>query len=106
MLWLFSEIIAGINERFGTDFNDTDRLFLDQIKEDSIKSEEIIQKALNNTLSNFELGYSDLFVDAVISRMEQNQVFSSKLIEEEVRKYVVKNQAKEIYEAIRKAHAE
>lgn len=100
-----SEIIGGINERFGTDFNDTDRLFLDQIKEDSIKSEEIIQKALNNTLSNFELGYSDLFIDAVISRMELNQVFSSKLIEEEVRKFVVKNQAKEIYETIRKAHA-
>jgi type I restriction enzyme R subunit len=100
-----SEIISGINDRFGTDFNDTDRLFLDQIKEDSIKSEDIIQKALNNTLSNFELGYSDLFIDAVISRMEQNEIFSTKLIEEEVRKFVVKYQAKEIYDMIRKAHA-
>jgi type I restriction enzyme R subunit len=100
-----SEIIQGMNERFGTDFNNTDKLFLDQIKEDAMRNEEIIQKVMNNTESNFELGYSDLFIDAVISRMEQNEVFSSKLIEDEVRKFVVKHQAKEIYEAVRREYA-
>ena len=51
-----SEIIANLNERFGTEFTEAERLFLEQVKTDALGDENIRQTALVNPLEKFSLG--------------------------------------------------
>lgn len=67
-----SEIIEVLNERFGTQFSDEDRLFFQQIKERACKSEQVRQTALANPLDKFELGIRKLIEDLMIERMGEN----------------------------------
>lgn len=78
-----SNIIDKINDRFGTDFTDTDKLSIEQIKEDMINNEELKIKAQNNTVENFKFSYDDKFMDIVIGRIGQNEKFFTKLLEDE-----------------------
>lgn len=78
-----SNIIDKINDRFGTNFTDTDKLSIEQIKEDMINSEELKVKAQNNTVENFKFSYDDKFMDIVIGRIGQNEKFFTKLLEDE-----------------------
>ena len=55
-----SEIIEVLNERFGTQFSEEDRLFFQQIKEKACKSEQVIQTAMANPLDKFQLGIRKL----------------------------------------------
>ena len=67
-----SEIIATLNERFGTAFTEEDRLFFQQIKEKACKSEQIVRTAMANPLDKFELGIRKLIEDLMIERMGEN----------------------------------
>ena len=67
-----SEIIQVLNERFGTEFNEEDRLFFQQIKEKACKSDQVIKTALANPIDKFELGIRKLIEDLMIERMAEN----------------------------------
>lgn len=67
-----SEIIQVLNERFGTEFTDEDRLFFEQIKEKATKHPNIISTALANPLDKFELGIRKLIEELMIQRMGEN----------------------------------
>jgi type I restriction enzyme, R subunit len=67
-----SEIIEVLNERFGTQFTEEDRLFFEQIKERASKSEQVVRTALANPLDKFELGVRKLIEDLMIERMAEN----------------------------------
>lgn len=67
-----SEIIQLLNEKFGTEFTDEDRLFFEQIKEKAIKNQKIINTALANPLDKFELGIRKLVEELMIQRMGEN----------------------------------
>jgi type I restriction enzyme R subunit len=67
-----SEIIQVLNERFGTEFKEDDRLFFQQIKEKAINNEQVIQTALANPLDKFELGIRKLIEEFMIERMGEN----------------------------------
>lgn len=77
-----SAIINRLNERFGTDFTDTDRLSYEQIKEDIINNDDLAQKARSNTRDNFKFSYEKAFLDIVIGRMGQNEKFFMKILED------------------------
>ena len=77
-----SEIIQTLNERFGTDFNEADRLFFEQIVEDCIRDEDLGTQARANTYENFKYPFEDTYKDKVIDRMDQNQEMFNKLMEE------------------------
>ncbi|KPV44080.1 type I restriction endonuclease subunit R [Alicyclobacillus ferrooxydans] len=77
-----SAIINRLNERFGTDFTDTDRLSYEQIKEDIINDDDLAQKARSNTKDNFKFSYEKAFLDIVIGRMGQNEKFFMKILED------------------------
>jgi len=68
-----SEIIRVLNERFGTDFTDEDRLFFEQIKERAVKNEEVIQTAMANPLDKFQLGIRKLIEAFMIQRMSDTR---------------------------------
>lgn len=77
-----SSIINRLNDRFGTDFTETDRLSYEQIVEDIVNNEDLAQKAKNNTKENFKFSYEKAFLDIVIGRMGQNEKFFMKILED------------------------
>ncbi len=76
-----SEIITIINDRFGTDFSETDRLFFDQIVEDCVADENLQVQARANTIDNFKFPFQDAFDAKVIKRMDQNTAIFNKLMD-------------------------
>lgn len=97
-----SSIIDRLNERFGTEFTETDKLSRDQIKEDMIKDEDLAQKAKNNTKENFKFSYEKAFMDFVISRMSQNEKFFMKMLENnDFKTLIMEDMFEEVYEGLR-----
>ena len=67
-----SEIINVLNERFGTEFGEGDRLFFQQIKEKAVHDRQVVQTALANPLDKFQLGIRKLVEDLMIERLSEN----------------------------------
>jgi len=96
-----SEIIQILNDRFGTNFTEEDRLFFLQIKEKAKNNEEIIQTASNNPLDKFELGIKKAIEKMMIQRMSDNDEIVTRYMEDkEFNEVVFPILAKEIYEEI------
>ena len=96
-----SEIISKLNDRFGTAFTDTDRLLLDQIKQDGVNNEDINQTVHANTYEKFELGVRALLKELIVKRMDTNgdfirRVFTNSDFEE----IVLSGLARGIYEHV------
>jgi type I restriction enzyme R subunit len=99
-----SEIISVLNERFGTDFTDEDRLFFQQIKEKAVHNEQVIQTALANPLDKFALGVRKLIDDLMIERMEQNdKIVTRYMADRDFQGAAFPILAKEIFEAVHAA---
>ncbi|MCP4748824.1 MAG: hypothetical protein GY874_22240 [Desulfobacteraceae bacterium] len=77
-----SEIIETINDRFGTDFAEADRLFFEQIVEDCVSDETLRAQAMANTLDNFRYPFEETFNDKIIERMEQIKDIFNRLMED------------------------
>ena len=98
-----SEIINVLNNRFGTEFNDADKLFFDQIEEELVLSATLAEQAKSNTMENFKFGFDDAFMDKLIGRMEQNQDIFSKMMDDKDFGGLVKNyMLKKVYERLNK----
>ena len=67
-----SEIIEVLNERFGTQFNEVDRLFFQQIKEKACNDETVVETARANPRDRFELGIKSRLDELMIERMSEN----------------------------------
>lgn len=97
-----SEIIQVLNERFGTEFKEDDRLFFQQIKEKAINNEQVIQTALANPLDKFELGIRKLIEEFMIERMGENdKIVTRYMADNDFQGTAFPILAKEIFEAIR-----
>ena len=77
-----SEIIEVLNKRFGTEFNDADKLFFDQIEAELVADAKLAEQARSNSMANFKFGFDDVFMDKLISRMEQNQDIFGKMMDD------------------------
>jgi type I restriction enzyme R subunit len=96
-----SEIILALNDRFGTDFSEEDRLFFEQIKEKASKDERIIQTAKANPLDKFELGIKAIIETLMMQRMSENDGIVTRYMDDRnFRKTVFPILAKEIYKTI------
>ncbi len=73
-----SEIIERLNDRFGTDFTDSDRLFLQQIQHDAINQEDIRRIALANPFDKFSLSIRPQLEGLLIKRMAENDSLVSR----------------------------
>ena len=97
-----SEIIDVLNERFGTQFTEEDRLFFQQIKEKACNSQQVIQTALANPLDKFELGVRKLIENLMIERMGDNDAIVTRyMADEEFQASAFPILAREIFEAVR-----
>jgi len=98
-----SEIINVLNNRFGTEFNEADKLFFDQIEEELVLSATLSEQAKSNTMENFKFGFDDAFMDKLIGRMEQNQDIFSKMMDDKDFGGLVKDyMLKKVYQRLNK----
>lgn len=97
-----SEIIQVLNERFGTAFNDEDRLFFEQIRARAVVHPQVIQTAMANPLDKFQLGIRKLVEDLMIQRMGENDKIVTRYMDDgEFQKTAFPILARAIFEAIR-----
>ncbi len=67
-----SEILKVLNDRFGTNFTEEDRLFFEQIREKATSNDQIVQLRRANPFDKFQLGLRQLIEDLMIQRMAEN----------------------------------
>ena len=96
-----------LNERFGTQFSEEDRLFFQQIKEKALKSEQVIQTAMANPLDKFELGIRKLIEELMMERMGDNdKIVTRYMADQEFQGSAFPILAREIFEAVRAQSAQ
>lgn len=78
-----STIIDRLNQRFGTEFTKSDQLSVEQIKEDFASDEDLVLKAKTNSMEDFRLAFEKAFMDKVVDRMDQNQFFFTRILDDE-----------------------
>lgn len=100
-----SEIIEVLNQKFGTEFNEEDRLFFEQIKEKACSDPQVIQTATANPLDKFELGIRKMIETFMIQRMTENDVIVTRYMDDmDFQKAVLPLLAKDIYNKILGEH--
>jgi type I restriction enzyme R subunit len=77
-----SEIIEILNNRFGTNFTEEDRLFFEQIKEKATNTSEVIRLRQANPFDKFQLGLRKMLEDLMIQRMHENDKIVTRYMEE------------------------
>jgi type I restriction enzyme, R subunit len=69
----FSQLVDLINTRFGTEFNQADQLFFDQIIETAAQSEELQQAVEANSKEGFKLLFRQILKSIFTERIDQNE---------------------------------
>lgn len=77
-----SEIIDVLNQRFGTEFDEADKLFFDQIEAELMQDTTLEAQALANKMDTFKYAFEDLFTGKLVERMDQNQDIFEKILED------------------------
>ena len=77
-----SEIIDVLNDRFGTEFEEADRLFFEQIEAELMGDATLQTQARVNKLDTFKYAFEEMFIDKLIERMDQNQEIFEKILED------------------------
>jgi type I restriction enzyme, R subunit len=80
---LLSEIVELINEKYGADLTDADKVFFQGIGETMADDPELQQQASANTEENFQFAFEDAFMDAVVEGMERNTDLAKKLLDDD-----------------------
>ena len=76
-----SNIITLLNDKFGTDFTESDRLYFEQIEQALFENEELKMRAQNNPIENFKYAFEEVFVQTLIDRMSDNEEIFDKIME-------------------------
>ncbi|AAY50224.1 type I restriction endonuclease subunit R [Xanthomonas campestris] len=99
-----SSLVEKLNVRFGTDFNEADQLFFDQIKISAEASEQIKEAAKANNLRDFTAYLGRVLDELFIERMEGNEeIFSRIMTDREFRSAASEHLAFEIFEKSRRS---
>ena len=102
-----SEIIQVLNDRFGTNFTEEDRLFFEQIREKAVNDEKVIRTARANPLDKFQLGIRKLIEDLMIQRMADNdKIVTRYMDDQEFQNSAFPILAQEIFESIQASDME
>lgn len=95
---LLSEIVSVLNDRFGTEFEEADKLFFDQIEAELMEDEKLQKQAKANKMDTFKYAFEDMFMTKLIGRMDQNQDIFEKILEDKMFGALVKElMMKKIY---------
>jgi len=96
-----SEIIEILNERFGTNFTEEDRLFFQQITEKARQNQQVIQLRQANPYDKFQLGLRKMVEEFMVQRMSDNDKIVTRYMDDkEFESAAFSVLSKAIYEAI------
>ena len=99
-----SSIVEVLNERFGTDLTDVDKLLFDQFEETWVADGELSDQAQNNSLDNFRLVFDRKFLQTIVTRMDANsEIFKRILDDDEFRELLGEYYVKKVYDQLRDA---
>src|SRR5690625_693162 len=96
-----SSIIERMNEKFGVSLTESDRLSREQLVEDMLQNEDLKEKAVNNSMENFEFSFENMFMDFLIDRMTEKNFFMKMMENEDMRTYLMKDMVGEVYHKFR-----
>jgi type I restriction enzyme R subunit len=97
-----SQLIDLINEHFGTEFNQADQLFFDQIVEAAMADGGLKQAALVNPGDKFELVFKNLLETLFAERIDQNEeIFVRFMNDSSFQKIVTSWMSSEAYKRLR-----
>ncbi|MCW8801171.1 MAG: hypothetical protein OQK71_09625, partial [Desulfobacter sp.] len=72
-----------LNDRFGTEFEEADKLFFEQIEIELMEDKTLQTQAKVNKLDTFKYAFEEMFIDKLIDRMDQNQEIFEKILEDQ-----------------------
>jgi type I restriction enzyme R subunit len=99
-----SSIVEVLNERFGTDLTDVDKLLLDQFEESWVADGELSDQARNNTIDNFKLVFDKKFLQTIITRVDANdEIYKRILDDEDFRTALGEFYLRKVYNRLREA---
>jgi type I restriction enzyme R subunit len=99
-----SQLIDVLNERFGTEFNQADQLFFDQIVESAMADAGIKRAAEVNPADKFALVFKQMVEALFMDRMDQNEdIFVRYMNDKPFQKAVTDWMATEAYRKLRSA---
>ncbi|MCY4390664.1 MAG: type I restriction endonuclease [Chloroflexi bacterium] len=99
-----SEIIDQLNERFGTNFTDEDRLFFEQVKERALRDEDVRQIAVANPFDKFSLGIRERVGQMMVERMGENDALVTRYLSDtDFQEIAFAVLAREIFQAVEAA---
>ena len=97
-----SEIIGRLNERFGTEFTDEDRLFFEQVRERALRDGDVRKIAVANPFDKFSLGIRERLGQLMIERMGQNDALVTRYLSDpEFQEVAFAVLAREIFQAVK-----
>lgn len=97
-----SRLVDLINDRFGTEFNQADQYFLDQIVETASMEDSLIRAAEVNPVEKFKLVFKNILESLFIERMDQNEEFFARFMNEpEFQKFLTEGLAEQSYNKIK-----
>ena len=97
-----SQLIDIINERFGTDFNQADQLFFDQVVEAAMADDDVRQAAAVNPVDKFKLVFKGSLQNLFAERMDQNEdIFVRFMNDESFQNMVTSWMSSEAYRRLR-----
>ena len=79
-----SQVIDVLNSRFGTDFNNADQLFFDQLITAAAQIEALQNAAQVNTSAKFSLLFCQFLETLFIERMDQNEEIFARYMNDEI----------------------
>lgn len=101
-----SEIIQVLNERFGTNLSEEDRLFFEQIRQKASKNPQVIKTALANPLDKFLLGVRKFIEEIMIQRLSENdRIVTRYMDDQEFQNTTFPLLARAIFETVREQDA-
>ncbi len=86
-----SNFINVLNDKYGTEFTDADKLYFEQLEQALYENEDLKTRAQNNPIENFKYAFEEVFIQTLIDRMDANQEIFDKIMENNDFKADVKN---------------
>ncbi|MBZ4421582.1 type I restriction endonuclease subunit R [Myxococcus sp. RHSTA-1-4] len=97
-----SELIQVLNERFGTDFKEADRLFFEEVVSQAKEDPEVRLRAEANAFDNFAISMRQKVEAAMVDRMERNEGIVSRFLNDpEFQELLSREIARRIYRELR-----
>lgn len=86
-----SSILNLLNDKYGTEFTDADRLYFEQIEQALFENDELKLRAQSNPMENFKYAFEEVFIQTLIDRMKDNEEIFDKIMENQEFKTDVKD---------------